>query len=283
MCGCLRSSVGAQNDEVGTQIDDLEVETQNDDSKLGTQTGKDGPDEPSHENCPHWVHAGIIVVAMAFMGVTAEFLVSTAEEILEVTDIQTEWFGLILLPLVSFSADGTAEIWRFIVDIWRYRHPHPPAKEQAANSEQQAENPEGQAPNPSSKDPEKGKVERKKPSWDDPSRISKLAHGRPIDLSIQFGLGWMPLLVLLGWFSGKPMHLLFDYFEVGVLFGACLLMNYVTIDAKTNMSEGVTMVSFYVMIAAAAWWYPGQPHVAEMLACPFNVATAVAHSTNVTS
>ena len=38
---------------------------------------------------------------------------------------------------------------------------------------------------------------------------SQLAKGRAIDLSIQFTLFWMPFLVLLGWWIGKPMHLLF--------------------------------------------------------------------------
>ncbi len=91
-----------------------------------------------------------------------------------------------------------------------------------------------------------------------------------------------------------------DYFEVGMLLGACLLVNYVTIDAKTNLSEGLTMISFYVMIvrrlvppptefatfelthvmflqATAAWWYPGQPQVAEFLSCPSSVASAIAN------
>lgn len=38
---------------------------------------------------------------------------------------------------------------------------------------------------------------------------SMLARGRAIDLSIQFILWWMPFLVLLGWWTTKPMHLLF--------------------------------------------------------------------------
>ena len=41
---------------------------------------------------------------------------------------------------------------------------------------------------------------------------SEFAHGRPIDLSIQFTLWWMPSLVLLGWWTNHPMHLLFGAF-----------------------------------------------------------------------
>ena len=39
-----------------------------------------------------------------------------------------------------------------------------------------------------------------------------------------------------------------DYFEIGMLLGACFLVNWVTSDAKTNMSEGLTMITFYAMI-----------------------------------
>jgi Ca2+:H+ antiporter len=58
----------------------------------------------------------------------------------------------------------------------------------------------------------------------------------------------MPFLILVGWFSHKPMTLLFDLFEVSVLLGACFLVNYVTADAKTNWCEGLMMVIFYLMI-----------------------------------
>ena len=47
---------------------------------------------------------------------------------------------------------------------------------------------------------------------------SMLARGRAIDLSIQFTLWWMPFLVLLGWWIGKPMHL---------LFGACCVLVWI--------------------------------------------------------
>lgn len=98
--------------------------------------------------------------------------------------------------------------------------------------------------------------------------------------------------------SPTPFYLGVDYFELGMLLGACLLVNYVTIDAKTNLSEGLTMISFYVMIvgrfvpavdnvgskltsiawqATAAWWYPGQPQVADFLSCPSSVASAIAN------
>lgn len=80
------------------------------------------------------------------------------------------WFGLILLPFVSFSADGAVAIVFFLESV--YDH-----------------------------------VTGKKVQTP-----SMLARGRAIDLSIQFTLWWMPFLVLLGWWTARPMHL---------LFGAC--------------------------------------------------------------
>ena len=46
------------------------------------------------------------------------------------------------------------------------------------------------------------------------------------------------------------LMLLPDFFEVAILFGACFIVNYVTVDAKTNWTEGYVMVSFYVMIVS---------------------------------
>jgi hypothetical protein len=39
-----------------------------------------------------------------------------------------------------------------------------------------------------------------------------------------------------------------DRFEVALVIGSCFLVNSVTQDAKTNWSEGLIMVSFYLMI-----------------------------------
>ena len=42
-----------------------------------------------------------------------------------------------------------------------------------------------------------------------PTPPNTLAKGEAIDLSIQFTLFWMPFLVLLGWWTNKPLTLLF--------------------------------------------------------------------------
>jgi Ca2+:H+ antiporter len=73
---------------------------------------------------------------------------------------------LILLPVVSFAADGTVAVVYFIRRVFRhfFRSPAPP---------------------------------------------NTLAKGEAIDLSIQFTLFWMPFLVLLGWWTDRPLTLLF--------------------------------------------------------------------------
>lgn len=88
----------------------------------------------------------------------------------EDTDIQLEWFGLILLPLVSYAADGTVAIVYFLRHLLRH-------------------------------------------FFREPAPIQTLAKGRAIDLSIQFTLFWMPFFVLLGWWTGRPMTLLFGEFR----------------------------------------------------------------------
>ncbi|KAI9461408.1 hypothetical protein F5148DRAFT_1286668 [Russula earlei] len=174
----------------------------------------------------------LLTVTVALVAVTAAFLVDSIEFVRRQSDIQEEWFGIVLLPFVSFSADGTIALIFSVRSCLRrfFRPPEPP---------------------------------------------DLLAEARAIDLSIQFLLFWMPLLTLLGWWLNKPMHMLFDMFEVVLLVGACFLVNYVTADAKTNWAEGWVLFSYYLMIALSAWYYPGQANNRIMNACEA-VARAIA-------
>jgi Ca2+:H+ antiporter len=181
-----------------------------------------------------------IIATIAMVAVTAEMLVETIEGVRE--HISDEWFGLVMLPLVSFAADGTVATVFFIRYSFAlfFGRPSPPAQ---------------------------------------------LAKGRAIDMSIQFTIFWqillshlpflrvlivfprLPFFVLIGWWTDKPMMMLFDLYEVTLLLGACFLVNTVTADAKTNWVEGVTLVGLYVLIATASWWYPGQESARMMLNC----------------
>ncbi|KAJ7067992.1 hypothetical protein C8F01DRAFT_978869 [Mycena amicta] len=174
-----------------------------------------------------YVCIAVIAVTVGIMAATAEWLVDSIEFVREEGNIKEErvqslFFGMIILPLVSFSGDGFLSILFFCRSwIQYFRGAHSPP--------------------------------------------GQLASARPIDLSIQFTLFWMPFIVLLGWWSDRPMSLLFDLFEVALVIGACFIVNGVTADSKTNWLEGFAMLAFYFMIALCTWFYGGQEQVQLLL------------------
>ncbi|KAG8683966.1 hypothetical protein FRC08_013976 [Ceratobasidium sp. 394] len=172
----------------------------------------------------------LLVVVVGLIAVTAEFLVESIEHVQQVNRLSSEWFGLILLPLLSYSADGLVTAVYCCRKAWRRRS-----------------SPSAQT--------------------DDLEEPDELAQGKSIDLSIQFLLFWLPLLVIIAWITKRPLTLLFDVFEVASAIGACLLVNYATQDGKTNWVEGVILIVFYIMIALAAWFYNEQLSVFELLQC----------------
>jgi len=179
-----------------------------------------------------WVCIAMLVVTIGIMAATAEWLVDSIDFVQEKGGITAEWFGLILLPLVSFSGDGFIAILFFLRSCFQYVR--------------------GQSAPPVT-----------------------LANARPIDLSIQFTLFWMPFIVLLGWWIGRPMSLLFDLFEVALIISACFIVNYVTADSKTNWAEGFSLLAYYLMIAVCTWFYKGQGEIRAMVSCD-SVAAAIA-------
>jgi len=172
-----------------------------------------------------------LLVVLGLMATTAEWLVASAGNVRKVLHIEEEWFGLILIPLISYAADGTVAVVYGIRHLLRHY-------------------------------------------LTEPSPPTTLARGESIDLSIQFALFWMPFFVLLAWWTGRPLTLLFDLFEVAVLVGACFLVNYVTADSKTNWAEGMALVVFYFMVALSSWYYTGQPEMEFMSQCE-SVAKAI--------
>ncbi|KAF7301533.1 Sodium calcium exchanger [Mycena indigotica] len=194
------------------------------DHKLAPEALRDRAKEREEQEpeVNQYVCIAIIAITVGIMAATAEWLVDSIEFVREAGGIQEEFFGLVVLPLVSFSGDGFLAILFFLRSwIQYFRGIHAPP--------------------------------------------GQLANARPIDLSIQFILFWMPFIVLLGWWTDRPMSLLFDLFEVALLIGACFIVNYVTADAKTNWAEGFAMLSFYFMIALCTWFYSGQEQVHLLL------------------
>lgn len=52
------------------------------------------------------------------------------------------------------------------------------------------------------------------------------------------------------------MTLVFDDFQIAVLFVAVLLVNYLIQDGKSHWMEGVLLMSLYIIIATSSWFYP---------------------------
>ena len=70
-----------------------------------------------------------------------------------------------------------------------------------------------------------------------------LAIGVAVGSSMQIALLVLPLVVVLGWIMGKDdMTLLFDGFQIAVLFVAVLLVNYLIQDGKSHWLEGVLLI-----------------------------------------
>ncbi|CCA69872.1 probable VCX1-Vacuolar Ca++/H+ exchanger [Serendipita indica DSM 11827] len=175
-----------------------------------------------------WFCFGLLVFLVVIIGFTAEWLVHSIESVREGANIQEEWFGLILIPIVSFSGDGLVT-FTYLVRKTIFHN--------------------GEAPH-------------------------ALADAQPIDLAIQFTLFWTPLFVLIGWWIGKPLPLLFDIFEVVILLAAVFVVNYIVNDAKTNWSEGFTMICLYIVIALVAWFYDGQAFFETFFGCVGHVVHA---------
>ena len=89
------------------------------------------------------------------------------------------WFGLILLPVVSFAADGVVAVTCFAHHMFGH-------------------------------------------CFVKPTEAEILAQGEAIDLSIQFILFWMPIVVLFGWWTNKPLTLLFGAHSQGCIIQSVL-------------------------------------------------------------
>ncbi|GAA5873193.1 hypothetical protein JCM8547_006811 [Rhodosporidiobolus lusitaniae] len=83
-----------------------------------------------------------------------------------------------------------------------------------------------------------------------------LSIGVAVGSSIQISLFVIPFMVLLGWIMNKPLSLLFDPFESITLFLSVLLVNYTVSDGRSNWLEGFLLMSVYIIIAVAFWYYP---------------------------
>lgn len=169
------------------------------------QEQEDKPDEPRLSIV---VAIVTLCISTAFVGICAEFLVDSINDLVEIAHLSKTFVGLILLPIVGNAAEHATAVTVAMKD----------------------------------------KMD--------------LAIGVAVGSSMQIALLLIPFVVVLGWCMGKSdMNLEFDGFQIAILFVAVLLVNYLIGDGKSHWLEGVLLMTLYLIIAIAAWYYPAKEDV----------------------
>lgn len=81
----------------------------------------------------------------------------------------------------------------------------------------------------------------------------ELAIGVAVGSSIQIAVGVIPIMVIVGWATGKELTLFFENFETICFVFSVLLTTLLIQDGKSNYMEGAMLVSLYVIIGLAFW------------------------------
>jgi Ca2+:H+ antiporter len=71
--------------------------------------------------------------------------------------------------------------------------------------------------------------------------------------SIQIASFVIPLLVIVGWISGRELTLFFENLETIILFVSVFLVCLLIQDGKSNYMEGLMLVTLYLVISLAFW------------------------------
>lgn len=163
------------------------------------------PEEDEEEpSISLWGALATLILATALIGVCAEFMVDSINEVTCKYHVSQYFVGLILLPIVGNAAEHATAVTVAIKD----------------------------------------KMD--------------LAIGVAVGSSMQIALLVLPLMVILGWIIGADMTLIFDDFQLVVLFVSIILVNYLIGDGKSHWLEGTLLLALYVIIAVACWFYPKQ-------------------------
>jgi len=81
----------------------------------------------------------------------------------------------------------------------------------------------------------------------------ELTIGISIGSSIQIATFAIPLLVIVGWITGRELTLFFENFETISLFVSVILVNLFTMDGKANYMEGLMLITLYIVLSLAFW------------------------------
>ncbi len=74
--------------------------------------------------------------------------------------------------------------------------------------------------------------------------------------TLQIALFVAPLLVLVGWFTGQPMDLNFNPFELVAVAVSVFVANSVSSDGSSNWLEGALLLATYAVIGLAFYFHP---------------------------
>lgn len=83
-----------------------------------------------------------------------------------------------------------------------------------------------------------------------------LAIGVAVGSSLQIAIFVTPFMVIIGWIVDVPMSLYFSTFETAVMFVAVFITNLVILDGESNWLEGAMLLSTYLIMALAFFYYP---------------------------
>ncbi|ABN65193.2 Ca2+/H+ antiporter [Scheffersomyces stipitis CBS 6054] len=83
-----------------------------------------------------------------------------------------------------------------------------------------------------------------------------LAIGVAVGSSLQIAIFVTPFMVLIGWVIDVPMSLYFSTFETAVMVVSVFITNLVILDGESNWLEGAMLLSTYLIVALAFFYYP---------------------------
>lgn len=86
-----------------------------------------------------------------------------------------------------------------------------------------------------------------------------LAIGVAVGSSLQIAIFVTPFMVIIGWIIDVPMSLYFSTFETAVMFVSVFITNLVILDGESNWLEGAMLLSTYLIVALAFFYYPDNP------------------------
>ncbi len=74
--------------------------------------------------------------------------------------------------------------------------------------------------------------------------------------SLQIAMFVAPLLVLVGWFLGKPMDLDFKPLELLAVAVSVFIANSISSDGRSNWLEGIMLLATYTVLGLAFYFHP---------------------------